>query len=43
MDAIITIGSDTNTGYIVELDFNQGFIMFVGELDFTELPTTSFI
>ena len=34
---IITIGSDTNTGYIVELDFNQGFIMFVGELDFTEL------
>ena len=35
--AVITIGSDTKTGYIVELDFNNGFIVFVGELDFTEL------
>ena len=35
--AVITIGSDTKTGYIVELDFHNGFIVFIGELDFTEL------
>ena len=34
---ILTIGSDTTTGYIVELDFEQGIMVFVGELDFTEL------
>ena len=35
--AVLTIGSDTTTGYIVELDFEQGFMVFTGELDFTEL------
>jgi len=35
--AVLTIGSDTTTGYIVELDFEQGIMVFIGELDFTEL------
>ena len=35
--AVLTIGSDTTTGYIVELDFEQGIMVFTGELDFTEL------
>ena len=35
--AVLTIGSNTNTHYLVELDFEQGIMVFVGELDFTEL------
>ena len=35
--AVLTIGSDTDTGYIVELDFQRGIMVFVGEIDFTEL------
>ena len=35
--AVLTINGDTSTHYLVELDFNQGIMVFVGELDFTEL------
>ena len=38
--AVLTINGDTSTHYLVELDFNQGIMVFVGELDFTELETS---
>lgn len=37
---ILTVGSETQTWYIVELDFNNSIMVFIGELDFAELEVS---